>query len=453
MRGYHGFLLLLWLFPASFASASTDQPSNSVDRAIRLSSLTGKGAQPFHLKLTVSEPANPSSPYTATIEESWISASDWQRSIESPGFREHITVTAGKREEQNVGDYYPLWLRSFVTASLDPLEDAPFWQQVGARVSQITSTNGHASSSCARAQFKIGAENLTNDAFAVICFDADGTLSSVVRPGYSMEFHDPQAFGKKRIASRYVDHPEPGTELVGHVELLEKLNTMGSLPPLPTFTQPASGPIRSISIRQEVLENLAITPTSLSWPKVSSGNTAGKLSMYVSVDRSGRIREAYPLNSDNAGLQDAAREQLLKWKLKAAVVDGQRVQTEAAVTFGFSTTLDGITTSAANATVPDSAPSRPIVVSPAVAQSLRKQSYPPVYPQDLKEQHVSGKVELKAILGKEGQIVSLTPLNSPDPRFAESAIAAVQQWTYKPFMLNGSPVEIETVITVNFQAH
>jgi hypothetical protein len=80
-----------------------------------------------------------------------------------------------------------------------------------------TSVNGHPSTSCARAQFKVGTVAVNIDAFAVICFNADGTLASVVRPGYDMGFHDAQPFGKKRIACRYVADPEPGTELVGQV--------------------------------------------------------------------------------------------------------------------------------------------------------------------------------------------------------------------------------------------
>jgi hypothetical protein len=49
---------------------------------------------------------------------------------------------------------------------------------------------------------EIGTATINNDAFAVICFNAHGALSSIVRPGYDMEFHDFKTFGKKRIAYR-----------------------------------------------------------------------------------------------------------------------------------------------------------------------------------------------------------------------------------------------------------
>ncbi len=444
-------LLLSALAQACFAS--TDDPHSVVTKAEKLSSLTGPGAQPFHLRLTISEAASSNSEYAATVEEYWKTGKDWTRSINSPRFRQHVVVKDGSVYEENDGDYYPLWLRSFVTAAIDPLQDAAFWEKVSARIVMTSSTNGRPSSSCARAQFKIGTTAVNNDGFAVICFAADGTLSSVVRPGYEMEFHDPQAFGKKRIAYRYVADLEPGTELVGKVEILEKMDPSGSLPDLPTITKQASVSVEPASISQETFEKLLREPLNVVWPPVHSGNTSGKLSIYISADREGNIREAYPLNSDNAGLQDAARDQLLKAKLSPAVLQGKQVQIEAALTFQFSTSVESnpgvsITPSA----LPDSEPTKPIIVSPAIANSLRIKAFAPVYPQDLKLKRVGGKVELTAIIGKQGQVISLIPLSSADDELTKAAIAAVQTWIYKPYLLNGVPVEIQTLITVVFQA-
>ena len=444
-------LLLFVLTQACFASS--DDPHSVVAKAEKLSSLAGPGAQPFHLRLTISQPAGSNSPYAATVEEYWKTGKDWTRSINAPGFRQHLAVKDGKVYEEDDGDYYPLWLRSFVTAAIDPLQDAAFWEKVSARIVITSSTNGRPSTSCARAQFKIGTAAVNNDGFAVICFAADGSVSSVVRPGYVMEFHDAQAFGKKRIPYRYVADLEPGTELVGKVEILEKVDPSNSLPELPAITKPASISFEPASISQETFEKLLREPLNLVWPPVHSGNTSGKLSIYISADREGNIREAYPLNSDNAGLQDVARRQLLKAKLNPAVLQGQRVQIEAALTFQFSTSLESnpgasITPSAH----PDNGPMKPIIVSPGIANSLRIKAFAPVYPQDLKLKRVGGKVELTAIIGKQGQVISLTPLSSSDDELTKAAIAAVQTWIYKPYLLNGVPVEMQTVITVVFQA-
>lgn len=73
----------------------------------------------------------------------------------------------------------------------------------------------------------------------------------------------------------------------------------------------------------------------------------------------------------------------------------------------------------------------------------------PVYPQAAKEAKVSGSVVLHAIIGKDGAIENLSVLSGPEELRA-SAFDAVRQWTYKPYLLNGDPVEVETNITVTY---
>jgi len=71
----------------------------------------------------------------------------------------------------------------------------------------------------------------------------------------------------------------------------------------------------------------------------------------------------------------------------------------------------------------------------------------PVYPTLAKQTHRDGRVELRAIIGTDGTIQSLQIVVS-DPLFDISAREAVSQWRYRPTILNGQPVEIDTYITV-----
>jgi protein TonB len=71
----------------------------------------------------------------------------------------------------------------------------------------------------------------------------------------------------------------------------------------------------------------------------------------------------------------------------------------------------------------------------------------PTYPILAKQTRREGRVELRAIIGTDGTIQSLQ-IVSGDPMFLRSALDAVQQWHYKPTILNGQPVEIDTYITV-----
>jgi len=73
----------------------------------------------------------------------------------------------------------------------------------------------------------------------------------------------------------------------------------------------------------------------------------------------------------------------------------------------------------------------------------------PVYPDDARAAHISGTVVLHAIIGKDGNVENLVVVSGPKELQA-SALDAVKQWTYKPYLLNGNPTEVETTIHVNY---
>jgi hypothetical protein len=336
----------IFLFCASVCFAQYNESSaplgDKLKKALEQSSLTGTRAKPFHVKVHLSESSNPASPYRAEIEESWASPRQWTRVIETPDFKQTLIVNGEKSSEQITGDYYPLWLRAFVNGLFDPVPNADVWKKQDSKVTQMTLLNSQRSDACARMKFKLGSEKVNSDAFASICFDEAGHLKMVASPGYGMEFHDYQKFGEMTIARRYQFDPEPGTNLVANVVLLEELKPDAGLFMVEHATS-AEQKLQSIHVTQSTIEQVSDSEPAMVWPAVKSGKTSGLLSMYISVDRQGRVREAYPLNADNAGLQDAARDQLLKWKLKAMVVKGVPVQAESGMTFRFNTKLAGNT--------------------------------------------------------------------------------------------------------------
>ncbi len=73
----------------------------------------------------------------------------------------------------------------------------------------------------------------------------------------------------------------------------------------------------------------------------------------------------------------------------------------------------------------------------------------PVYPPLAKQARIQGTVRLNAIIGKDGTIQNLTAA-SGHPLLVPAAMDAVKQWLYQPTLLNGEPVEVVTVIDVNF---
>jgi len=94
-------------------------------------------------------------------------------------------------------------------------------------------------------------------------------------------------------------------------------------------------------------------------------------------------------------------------------------------------------------------PSRPVVVSKMAPGDLIHRVQP-TYPQIAKITHIEGTVTLTAIISRAGEIESLHVV-SGNPFLAQAALDAVQRWRYRPYILNGEPVEVETQITVNFR--
>jgi protein TonB len=73
----------------------------------------------------------------------------------------------------------------------------------------------------------------------------------------------------------------------------------------------------------------------------------------------------------------------------------------------------------------------------------------PTYPPLAKAARVQGTVKFEAIIAKDGTIQNLKMISGP-PLLVQAAMQAVQQWQYKPTLLNGEPVEVITTIDVNF---
>lgn len=73
----------------------------------------------------------------------------------------------------------------------------------------------------------------------------------------------------------------------------------------------------------------------------------------------------------------------------------------------------------------------------------------PVYPPLARMEHIQGAVVVVAIIGKAGAMERVQAI-SGHPMLIPAAVDAVSQWRYKPYILNGEPIEVETQITVNF---
>ncbi len=88
-------------------------------------------------------------------------------------------------------------------------------------------------------------------------------------------------------------------------------------------------------------------------------------------------------------------------------------------------------------------------VSSGVAEGLKIHDVQPTYPQMARIAHIQGDVVLAATISKTGAIEGLHGV-SGHPILIQAAMDAVKQWKYRPYILNGDPVEVETTIKVQF---
>jgi protein TonB len=99
--------------------------------------------------------------------------------------------------------------------------------------------------------------------------------------------------------------------------------------------------------------------------------------------------------------------------------------------------------------VPKIATPQRVRVSAGVTSGLLVHRVSPTYPPLARQARIQGTVVLQAQISKDGNIENLQ-LISGHPMLAPAAIEAVKQWKYKPYLLNGEPVEVETQVQVNF---
>jgi protein TonB len=113
---------------------------------------------------------------------------------------------------------------------------------------------------------------------------------------------------------------------------------------------------------------------------------------------------------------------------------------------------DGPATSVFHPTIPPAvhpAPPRTVSISSGVIEGYILHRTTPIYPIIARTVGVSGTVALAATISKSGTIENLRIL-SGHPMLRQAAIDAVLQWRYRPYLLNGQPVEVETTINVVF---
>ena len=100
------------------------------------------------------------------------------------------------------------------------------------------------------------------------------------------------------------------------------------------------------------------------------------------------------------------------------------------------------------ADTPPGTEQNPARISGGVMAGIILHKEVPVFPQIAKDTHVSGAVVLSLLIDREGKVAKAAVISGPEV-LRENMLAAVRQWTYKPVLINGQPVFVQTTVTVH----
>jgi TonB family protein len=243
--------------------------------------------------------------------------------------------------------------------------------------------------------------------------------------------------------------------LIAALLLLVTLVSLGAAQAVPQRVR-----VADTIISQQIVTKVApIYP-----PLAKQAKIQGSVVLRVQISKSGDV-ENLQLISGHPMLAPAAIEAVRQWKYKPFLLNGEPTGVETSVTVNF-TLADKPAAEQGAGDIPGGIPgdhasgvvgvvsntpgnATRVRVSAGVSQGLVLTKVQPQYPQDAKDQHIQGVVVLKVIVDKEGNVSNIQ-LISGHPQLAPAALEAVKQWKYRPYLLNGNPVEVDTQVQVNF---
>lgn len=416
-------LLAIWCVVAVSQVCAVQEKSisigDAVEHALKQSQLTQPGSPAFHLKAQIRNRAKPESDYKAEIEEYWLSPQHWRRRIESPGFAQTILVDGDKISEQNQGDYYPFWLRDLITAIFDPL---PMREQLQHFKGELELPNDSSlSNSCLQFSAPAGVPPVKGSVPYSFCFRGkSGLLEQVITPGYKAQFDEFKPFKGRMVPRRITADLAPDATLEATITQLD--DVLPADQTLFTVDRPTPGAeqLRSTQVSEGIARKIAVTAPEISWPPVREGKAAGTLSVYVSADELGQVREVWPVASDNPELNMAAREQVLHWRFQP-YVNGVPMQMESVLTFAFNAVMG---------------PPIPLLSNAAARKLATHIVEPSLAPGKAPK---ATRFTLRIRVDVQGRLLRVQNLQNANPVLAAVGERALKQWQFRPYLRDGSP--------------
>ncbi len=166
----------------------------------------------------------------------------------------------------------------------------------------------------------------------------------------------------------------------------------------------------------------------------ASPHHSGCVTVNVQVDATGTVTEAVPVNGP-ADLLQLVADAVLQYRFKPFLRDGVGVPVQSS------------TYTCVNVPGQAPAPGAPVRLSSGVAAGQLLLKVTPVFPAEARERHISGSVVMHVVIDAQGNVADATVISGPEV-LRESYLAAIRQWKYRPYLLNGVAVPVDTTISV-----
>jgi protein TonB len=225
-----------------------------------------------------------------------------------------------------------------------------------------------------------------------------------------------------------------------------------------TTSQPASADVASAGTPANVAHPVTSTPKTTSAEKPSATLAA---SSQPKAPEPNRVQSIIDETAGDAHASKSAGDEQPDSSPEPApiMVKGGKIGKQPKATDAPAPSMIGMAAPDATAPpanlIPSASPSmRPTLstlnVSQGVSTGLLIKKVAPSYPPNAMRMQVEGNVELVATISKIGNISNIKVV-SGDAQLTKAAVDAVKQWKYKPYLLNGEPVEIQTQVTIKFK--
>ncbi len=481
-----GLLCLLALAGTSIiaqdaASTLPTDPKALMLLAAKTNGITGDGLKPWHLKTSYTQfdgEGNVKS--EGTIEEFWVAPTKFKLTYASGDLS--MTEYGSGKGQCTVGgsgmDLLPLY-KAF-RELIHPLPPAQDIQENNFVFQQRDA--GGIQATCVQRQSPDGAL-----AGLTWCFDPRKPALRISVDGYGPDalHSNPVLFQGRYIAGeikysdgdlRYIEG-DKGI-LVLHLDTIEPLSSLDD----EFFTPPSNArcpqPINIAEIQSEIScmaeaplkipntlpseggatlsaaiagGNLCAKVAPLYPPEAKAAHVQGTVVLKGVVDKQGHMKNIEAVSGAEM-LQQSAIDAVKQWRYRPYLLNGNPVEVQTTVNVIF--TLDNSPPAPPR---DEGAPPSPAVtprpeivnISGGVAMGMLAQKVPPHYPVEAKEARVSGTVVLQATIGLDGHVEDLSVISGPD-LLQQVALDAVKQWVYRPYLLNGEPVKVQTTINVIF---